>query len=186
MRDQRIGLGSRLWIASLGAITSVSIGLSAGAETEAEKIARSMRAAPPAVSQQATIIDFDGTVLRAGTNGWTCMPGLWPGDDHPMCNDTVWMGWMKALGSKTEPQTNRIGISYMLAGDARVNNADPFDTQEDPDELWVQEGPHLMILVPDSSILADVPDDPSAGGPYVMWKNTPYVHIMVPTAATPN
>jgi hypothetical protein len=36
-----------------------------------------------------------------------------------------------------------------------------------------------MILVPDESMLADLPDDPDVG-PYVMWKGTPYAHIMVP------
>jgi hypothetical protein len=108
-----------------------------------------------------------------------------PGDNHPMCNDDVWMRLMKALGGKAGFKTDRIGISYMLAGDASVNNADPFDTKPDPGEVWVQEGPHLMILVPDAKMLEGVPDDPDNGGPYVMWKGTPYAHIMVPVAPRP-
>ena len=28
--------------------------------------------------------------------------------------------------------------------------------------------------------LAGISDDPSTGGPYVMWKDTDYAHIMVP------
>jgi hypothetical protein len=40
--------------------------------------------------------------------------------------------------------------------------------------------PHLMIIVPNSSALEGLPTDPSGGGPWVMWQNTPYVHIMVP------
>ena len=38
-----------------------------------------------------------------------------------------------------------------------------------------------MIIVPDAALLEGVPTDPNAGGPYVMWKGTPYAHIMMPT-----
>jgi len=30
--------------------------------------------------------------------------------------------------------------------------------------------------------LEGLTDDPYAGGPYVMWKDTPYAHIMIPLA----
>jgi hypothetical protein len=149
------------------------------ADSKADRIARAMLAAPASVSADATIMDVDGSVLRSGTNGWTCMPGIAPGDDHPMCNDGVWMDAMKALEAKEEFSTDRLGISYMLQGDANVNNADPFDTEQDPGEVWVQEGPHLMILVPKAA-LEGISDDPASGGPYVMWKDTPYAHVMVP------
>jgi len=154
-------------------------------ESKADKIARALRAAPPGVSQDAAVMDVDGSMLRAGTNGWTCMPGIAPGDDHPMCNDAVWAEMMKAVAGKAAFQTDRIGISYMLEGDAHVNNADPFDTHQDPGEVWVQEGPHLMVVVPDPAMLEGISDDPENGGPYVMWKDTPYVHIMIPTAPRP-
>jgi len=90
------------------------------------------------------------------------------------------MDFIAALGNKADFKTDRIGISYMLAGDDDVNNADPFDTQHDPGEVWVQEGPHLMIIVPDKAMLEGISDDPGNGGAYVMWKDTPYTHIMVP------
>jgi hypothetical protein len=69
-----------------------------------------------------------------------------------------------------------------------VNNADPFDTKRGPGEVWVEESrPHLMILVPDPKMLAKmlegISDDPDNGGPYIMWKGTPYAHIMVPVGA---
>ena len=44
---------------------------------------------------------------------------------------------------------------------------------------WVQEGPHLMILLP-ASMMKDFPRDPYAGGPYVMFDGSEYVHMMVP------
>ena len=57
-----------------------------------------MRAAPESISEKATIMDADGTILRQGSNGWHCLPiaGA-PGSVHPMCNDAVWMRLMKAV-----------------------------------------------------------------------------------------
>jgi hypothetical protein len=39
-----------------------------------------------------------------------------------------------------------------------------------------------MIVVP-REMLEGITDEPSTGGPYVMWKDTPYAHIMVPVSA---
>jgi hypothetical protein len=52
-----------------------------------------------------------------------------------------------------------------------------------PGDDWVHTGPHVMIIVPDPAALDGLPTDPNSGGPYVMWKGTPYVHIMMPVAA---
>lgn len=162
---------------------SVSLTLAEEAESKDEKIARAMQAAPPAISQNATIVDVDGTVLRPGTNGWTCMPGLSADNPSPMCNDAVWMKLMQAVSTKADFHTDRVGIGYMLAGDAVPgSNTDPFDTTQEPGEVWVQEGAHLMIIAPDPKMLEGISDDPHNGGPYVMWKGTPYAHIMIPVA----
>lgn len=152
------------------------------AETADDKIARAMTAAPTAISAKAAIMDVDGTILREGSNGWTCLPGvgLIPGDQHPMCNDEVWMNWMQAMGAGEEFSTDVVGYSYMLAGDALVNNNDPGATDPKDGGVWVQEGPHLMLLLPTSMSLENINHDPFAGGPYVMWGGTPMEHIMVP------
>jgi hypothetical protein len=45
----------------------------------------------------------------------------------------------------------------------------------------VKEGPHLMIIMPSKDVLNSLstnPEDPV----YVMWKDTPYAHIMVKIA----
>jgi hypothetical protein len=42
-----------------------------------------------------------------------------------------------------------------------------------------------MVLVPDLRLLDGVSTDPNNGGPFVMWKGTPYAHIMVPTPLAP-
>ena len=150
-----------------------------GDESAAEKIARAESAAHPAITRQATIMDVDGKMLRKGSNGWVCMPGIMPGDNHPMCNDAVWGKLMNAIGSKSDFKTDRIGISYMLQGDALVSNANPLATDINNGDVWVQEGPHIMIVVP-KELLKGLSDDPFNGGPYVMWKDTPYAHIMLP------
>lgn len=38
-----------------------------------------------------------------------------------------------------------------------------------------------MIVVSDQELLEGLPTDPENGGPWVMWKDTPYAHIMIPT-----
>jgi hypothetical protein len=38
-------------------------------------------------------------------------------------------------------------------------------------------------VVPNPANLEGLPTDPSSGGPFVMWKGTPYAHVMVPVAA---
>lgn len=172
-----------------GLCTATAIAVLAGtmatAETVEDKIARAMSAAPADISAEATIMDVDGTVLREGTNGWVCLPGvgLIPGDTHPMCNDAVWMDWMAAMGSGTEFSTDVIGVSYMLQGDAMVNNDNPMATDPNDGGPWVQDGPHLMMLFPNMEMIASLPRDPFVGGPYVMWDNTPLVHVMVPIEA---
>jgi hypothetical protein len=68
----------------------------------------------------------------------------------------------------------------MLMGDAMVNNDDPGATDPHDGGVWVQEGPHLMLLIPSDSLLEGMNRDPAAGGPYVMWGDTPLKHVMVP------
>lgn len=149
------------------------------------KIANAMKAAPPQISADATVMDEDGTILREGTNGWICMPSLMGNEDAPMCNDETWMGIMAAMGKGEAPKIEKMGISYMLLGDINTNNDDPTDTTQDEGEPWVQEGPHLMIAVPDVSVFEGMPREPNDGKPYVMWGGTPFEHIMVPIAARP-
>ena len=162
----------------LAAILLVSMNSYGGESTE-EKIARAQTAAHPGISHKATIMDMDGTILRKGSNGWTCLPGTLPGDKKPMCNDETWLKMIKAVKTKAPFTADRIGISYMLQGDALVSNSNPYATDQKNGDVWVQEGPHLMIIVP-KELLKGLPTDPFNGGPYVMWEDTPYAHIMVP------
>ncbi|SIS74823.1 hypothetical protein [Neptunomonas antarctica] len=150
-------------------------------ESKTDKIERASSAAPSDLSDKATIVDVDGSVLKQGESDWSCMPGIpvVAGDMHPMCNDAVWREFMKAAATGAPFETDRIGISYMLKGDAMVSNSNPAATDPGNGDVWVQEGPHIMVVVP-QAVLKGLSDDPYNGGPYVMWKDTPYAHIMVP------
>lgn len=129
------------------------------------------------IAANATILDMDGKVLREGTNGWTCLAH----PEAPMCGDEQWASWMDAyVNKKDDVNVTAVGISYMLKGDQGVSNVDPFAQKPTPDNEWVVTGPHLMIIVPDPDLLAGIPTDPSGGGPYVMWRDTPFVHVMIP------
>ena len=153
--------------------------------SEQEIIGIAMSAAPSNVSSEATIIDSAGKVLRQGSNDWTCMPGTPPNENvHPMCVDKAWQKWLKAFMAQTpyNSENESFGTSYMLIGDQAVDNDDPFNLDKTKG-TWIAEGPHLMLLLPES-LMGNLPTNPYAGGPYVMWKGNEFVHVMVPLEVT--
>jgi len=158
-----------------------------GAKSDAATIAKAVSAAPPEIGKGATVmgVGADGQMkqLRAGTNGWMCMVD--PAGD-PMCLDKEWQAWGDAWMHKKDPPPPKVvGVAYMLKGDNGASNTDPYATKPTPDNQWVVSGPHIMILPTDRRQFDAFPTDPHTGGPWVMWKDTKYAHIMVPTAAMP-
>ncbi|HSJ05402.1 MAG TPA: hypothetical protein VK936_01785 [Longimicrobiales bacterium] len=145
-------------------------------------IRNALSAAPPAVAANAAVVS-DGRVLREGTNGWTCMPSTAePPNNAPMCLDAAWLAFFDSYMNRSEPAFGGIGVAYMLQGDAPVSNTDPFATAPTDDNEWLDDsGPHIMLIVQDRRLLDSLPTDPHSGGPYVMWRGTPYAHIMIPT-----
>lgn len=142
-------------------------------------MASALSAGPPDVTENATVVDGQGNVLREGTNGWTCIaetPGM-----GPMCNDATWMA---ALGGMPEGKpfpTGTFGVSYMLAGEGDapgVSNLDPAATERTEDNMWIKDGPHMMLILPDPASYAEISNDTSEPV-YVMWKDTPFAHLMV-------
>ena len=161
-----------------------------GPMTDAAKISFAMGAAPADVSKGASIMDMDanGTMkqLRAGTNGWMCMTMPAGAEPEAMCMDKAWAGWADAyMTKKNPPPAKTVGVAYMLRGDHGASNTDPFATGPTATNQWVVSPAHLMLLLPDATALDALPTDPHNGGPWVMWKGTPYAHVMVPTAAMP-
>jgi hypothetical protein len=154
-------------------------------KSAAAVIAKTTSAAPPDIGRNATVMGMgaDGkmTELRAGTNGWMCMLDL-AGDS--MCLDKEWQAWGDAwMNKKDPPKPQTVGVAYMLKGDKGASNTDPYATKPTADNQWVVSGPHIMLLPTDVSQLAAYPTDWTKGGPWVMWKGTPYAHIMVPTTS---
>src|ERR1700746_417036 len=91
--------------------------------SDAEKIASAMQAGPQVVTPNATALDWASSpggefrVVRAGTNGWTCLPGR-PGaaHDEPGCFDKVFLEFMKDSFAGHTPNVQSVGISYMYEG----------------------------------------------------------------------
>lgn len=152
-------------------------------------IQTALSAAPATVTAHAAIIDLHATVdslkqLRAGTNGWTCVA-----DDTtahhmgPICADAQWMKWMEAWMGHEPVTVTAVGTAYMLAGSNDASNTDPFATAPAAGKDWVVTGPHLMIIAPGAHPYAGLPTEPTTTGPFVMFPNTPYAHLMVPAQA---
>ena len=157
------------------------------AKSKTSKIQNAASAAPPAVSKDATILDWPAgegdqpVLLRKGTNEWTCFPDdpSTPGND-PMCLDKTWLQWVEAWMAKKDFKPTLPGIGYMLQGGSTASNADPFATKPAPGEKWMKEQPHVMVIVPGKLDPKAHSSDPHSGGPWIMWGGTPYEHLMVP------
>lgn len=174
--------------ASVGGAQATHVASHPGAKPSAGDdalIANALSAAPASVASGATVVAHDGRVLRRGTTDWVCMPDF-PDvpNDTPMCLDAPWRAFIEAWMGKRTPSVTQVGFGYMLQGDMPVSNTDPFATAPTPDNAWIPNGaPHVMMLLPDPRLLEGLSTDPRSGGPFVMWKGTPYAHVMVPTPA---
>ena len=147
-----------------------------------------MSAAPDGLSRNATIMQFNEAgelvELRAGTNGWWCLPDENPAapGNAPICVDGAWQEFFGSYMARETPDIEQIGISYMLEGGSFASNSDPFAEGPPEGEEWLHDGPHLMIVVPDPAMLEGFPTDHRSDSPYVMWAGTPYAHLMVPVS----
>ena len=66
-------------------------------KTAQEIIEIATGSAPANISSEATVLAADGSVLREGSNDWTCMPGTPPNENvNPMCVDQAWQEWLQA------------------------------------------------------------------------------------------
>jgi hypothetical protein len=144
------------------------------------KIENALSAAPTVIAEKATVQDWptdqasgditSGRILRQGTNGWTCMPDAPGRPQHdPACLDETMMKWMRAIHSGRDPNIDRVGLSYMLLGEARADPNDMTATKPPPGKDWSYVGPHVMVVLPDScqNALQDVNHDISNNEPYV-------------------
>jgi hypothetical protein len=153
----------------LTAVTYAQMPTSRPVKSDAEKIASAMRAGPKFVTQNATVLDWPSSpggefrVLRAGANGWTCLPGR-PGaaHDEPGCFDQAFLEFMKDSMAGRTPNVQSAGISYMYGGFWVPNKS---HTMGSGNEFHV--GPHVMIIGLDQKIMQTLNHDGSNGEPYV-------------------
>jgi hypothetical protein len=169
-------------------LATLSLFGTAATQNKDALIRDALSAAPPKVAKTAKVVDWDGTVLRDGSGAYTCYPTQ--GEtrkrgQEPMCLDKTWRAWADAWVNKKPFKADQVGIGYMLAGDAGSSNVDPYAEGPTSTNQWVVEGPHTMVIVPDPAQLEGLSTDPNTGGAYVMWKGTPYVHVMVPIGKRP-
>ncbi len=150
-------------------------------DTIQARIARALSAGPPEVAKSARVVDTDAqgkmTVLREGSNGFTCMPGN-PKviGDPPMCADAASMQWAADFKAHKPKPTNTVpGITYMLAGATQRSDSDPFDTTSPP----IHVGPHWMIMWPFDPAATGLPVKHRKTGAYIMWAGSPYAHLHV-------
>ncbi|HEY9516996.1 MAG TPA: hypothetical protein VIQ74_15060 [Gemmatimonadaceae bacterium] len=170
---------------AMGEIATDTAPAPAAARAPESKVESAMGAAPKAIASDAAIMDWPDKEggqmkqLRAGSNGWVCLPAS-PSED-PLCMDKTFQEWGTAMEAKRTPEIKSVGVAYMLLGDAvGASNTDPDAKAPTADNQWVKAGPHVMVVVPEPALLASIPTDPKNGGPWVMWKGTKYAHIMVP------
>ncbi len=149
--------------------------------SDSEYIKQATSAAPKGIAEGAAVVrmDKDGMhTVRAGNNGFTCMVA---GTDR-MCNDANSMEFIHAVLTHNSPP-EKMGISYMLAGDEGASNTDPYSAAKTADNHWIVTGPHIMVFGPASKTLGLTRDkDPDPSKPYMMWAGTPYEHAMIPVS----
>ncbi len=150
-------------------VTSAQMPASRELKSDAEKIASAVQAGPKFVTQNATVIDYPTSpsgefrVLRAGTNGWTCLPGFrGAAHDEPGCFDQVFLQFIKDSIAGRTPNVQSVGISYMYGGKFVPNKSHAMGSGN---EFHV--GPHIMIIGLDQKTMQTLNQDGSNGEPYV-------------------
>lgn len=176
----------RLFLIAPTTIFAISAAAALAQErSDEELIAEAMTAAPAGVAENATILAFDADgsarTLREGSNGFTCMPDDPSPGHNPMCLDSNGMAWAEAWMNKSEPPAGKVGFGYMLAGGGTPSNVDPYATEPATGEIQ-EEPPHVMIFnLPEPAMDYPRPDEEmDMSQPWVMWKDTPYEHLMLP------
>jgi hypothetical protein len=145
------------------------------------KINRALASGPSQITKDATIADWTHdrkmTLIREGTNGWTCFPGNENQVGNvPMCCDAQGLQWVKdAYAGKPEPTNTAPGLIYMLCGANQHSSV----THRDLTSPAIPIGPHYMIIWPFDSKRDGLPNTVRDEGAWVMFDGTPYAHLHV-------
>lgn len=170
-------------IVLIAALVLSSISIASAAESNSVLIERALSAAPDWLKGGATVVVLDAqgkpTVLKQGTNGFTCLPGT-PGviGDDPMCMDAQAGLWVKSLvAHEPKPANTAPGIIYMLAGGTDASVTDPFASTASGQPF--RDPPHWMIMWPFDSKTSGLPAGWHDSGTWIMFAGTPYAHLMI-------
>ena len=150
-------------------------------ESNETKIARALSAGPANIAKRAKVVDRDEngkeTVLREGTNGFTCFPGHHGIiGDNTFCANEAALQWEKDFAAnKPKPTNAEPGIEYMLLGGTDWSASDPSATSGTP----FKQPPHWMILWPVDPMTTGISAEPKQTGTWIMWAGTPYSHLMI-------
>ena len=175
----------RLATAWLGSGCTAEVQSDSALSEDETLIANAMSAAPENVGRDATIVIRAGMgelrVLRAGTSEWTCLPDSprIPGN-MPMCVDRAGWEWMQAMMKREEPPDGPVSVAYLLQGSAFPSFDDPEVKEPPAGSDWHLTGPVLII----QNVRGRLDGYPSAerdlDAPFVMYRGTPYEHLMIP------
>jgi hypothetical protein len=150
-------------------VTYAQLPASPKSKSNAEKIASAVQAGPTFVTQNATVLDYPTSpsgefpVLRAGTNGWTCLPGFrGAAHEESGCFDQVFLQFIKDNIAGRTPNVQNVGISYMYGGKFVPNKSHAMGSGSE-----FRVGPHIMIIGLDQKMMQTLNQDASNGEPYV-------------------
>lgn len=153
--------------------------------TEAEMVRTAKSAAPPHISDNATIMapGADGRlkVAQKGTNEFTCIPDLSAQEiPDPICGDRAATEWIMSVVNKDPaPKNTQPGIAYMAKGGWHwEKNGEVVMDPNTPGAKRVKEPPHWMIFWP-VEVSSMIPVQPGEFGAYLMYEGTPYAHLMI-------
>jgi len=90
------------------------------------------------------------------------------------------MKWSETVWKGKPFSTDKVGYSYMLAGGFAADVFDPTVKKSDAGSNSQHEGPHMMLIMPNHELLADLSGDPKDDDIFVLFKNTAYEIVILP------
>jgi hypothetical protein len=178
---QRVPAGAQMQQVDDYSHVDIDEGGGAAGEPAEVQMARAIAAGPRHVTDFARIVGADalgkGTVLREGSNGFTCQPGnpKVPGRPASCANEAARQWSADMAAHKPKPTNAEPGIIYMLAGATQRSVSDPSDKTGPPPTI----GPHWMIMWPFDPKTTGLSAASKATGAYIMLAGTPYAHLHI-------
>lgn len=133
----------------------------------------------------------DGNLVevKAGTNGFTCIPDPNPNAERlePICMDQATLQWFTSFKNHAPKPSNTVpGIAYMAKGAQGWVKDGQLLTKKEPGASFVEFPPHWMIFWPFDSKVSGFPSctiEPEKvvrpGNVCILWAGTPYASLII-------